>query len=71
MIDPNYLEVFAQAIPSRAHGNHHKAAFQLREYVQFSRRRFKDPRTALRYGRRLVERWKRLHRALYAKGQPQ
>jgi hypothetical protein len=63
MIDPDYLYAFVQQHISRSHGKHYRLGFEYLSYVQFSRRRFKDPRAGYRYAERVVERWKRLYRA--------
>lgn len=66
MIDPNFLTTWAQPTPSRRHGFHYRAAFELGQYAQFSRRRFKSDNGALAYGERVIERWKRLYAARQA-----
>jgi hypothetical protein len=69
MIDPAQLEVFSQAGSKPQRG--FRAGFLIEHFVGdgryafFSRLKLKTQKAAVRYGEKVVERWKRLYKAKF------
>jgi len=61
-INPAETELFAQVIHSRARGEtYYRVGFEYAGYARMSRKRLKDKEKSLRYGEKVLARYRRLY----------